>query len=94
VYRYLILLTLLLVTPAYAGHIASPPPTIEDRDTLIYLRKVHNALENFDIVTTEPNGNRRGRIGDVIIFNDSGTYRWRLNTDTGIDGGTTWVSIS
>lgn len=79
---------------AWASHTPSPPPSIKDRDTLLYLRKLHQSLHNIEITTTDPNGSRRGMNGDVIIFNDSGTYRWRVNVSTTPEGGTTWSSVT
>mgnify|MGYP001610157082 FL=1 len=70
------------------------PVGIKDKQTLLYLRKIRDVHNNVVITTTSPNGNRRGRSGDIVIFNDSETYRWRVNTDTDPSGGTTWASVT
>lgn len=70
------------------------PKLIEDKETYFYLKKIRNAIGKIEIVTTDPNGNRRGTFQDVLIYNDSGTYTLKVNTDTGVDGGTTWSSVS
>ena len=84
---------LLAGTLAWAA-ILPDPVGIKDKKTLLYLRKLRDIRNNVIITTTSPNGNRRGRTGDIVIFNDSGTYRWRVNTDTDPSGGTTWASVT
>ena len=85
---------LLSASLAWASHVPSPPPSIKDQHILRYLRKLQKSMHNIEIVTSDPNGSRRGMNGDVIIFNDSGTYRWRVNTSTTPEGGTTWSSVT
>ena len=83
---------LLACAMAEAGNIASPP-LVQDKQVYLYLKELYNNLNSFPVTTTNPNGTRRGRNGDTIWWNDSGTYRLRVNTDTG-QGGTTWVANS
>ena len=78
---------------SFAAVIPSPP-LIEDKKVYLYLRDLWNNLYSIPVVSSNPNGNRRGKIGDTIWWNDSGTYRLRVNTDTSPDGGTTWVANS
>lgn len=78
---------------AWAGQIPEPPP-IKDTQTLLYLRRIKDNWLNVSITTTNPNGSMTGRLGDIIVWNDSGTYRWRLNTSSTPGVGTTWSSIS
>ena len=77
---------------AWASLIPSPPLT-EDKEIRSYLNKIYNNLGRFTVVTSDPNGSRRGRKGDTVWWNDSGTYRIRVNVDDG-QGGTTWVANS
>lgn len=82
-----------------AGSVASaailPDPTgIKDKETLLYLRKLRDIHNKITITATDPNGNRRGRFEEVVIFNDSGTYRLRVNTNQDPNGGTTWASVT
>ena len=82
---------LLSTSLAWATH--PSPPLIEDKKIYLYLKKIHNELHKLEVTTTNPNGSRRGRLGETIWWNDGGTYRLRVNTDTG-QGGTTWVANS
>lgn len=41
---------------------------------------------NLPVVTSTPNGSRTGTQGDLITWNDSGTYRLMVSA-----GGTTWT---
>lgn len=78
---------------AWAGQIPDPPP-LQDKQALIYLRKLKDNWLNLEITSTDPNGSMTGRLGDIIIWNDSGTYRWRVNTSATPGVGTTWSSVS
>ena len=44
---------------------------------------------NLNIVTTNPDGNTIGKIGDIILFNNSGTFYLEINTDN----STTWRGV-
>ena len=77
---------------AWAGNIASPPLT-QDKEIYLYLKELYNNLGNLPVTTTNPNGSMRGRKGDTIWWNDSGTYRLRVNTSPG-QGGVDWVANS
>lgn len=93
--RYLIVLAgVLVLATTCSADILPDPSKVEDRETRFYLNKVKQAIGNIEITTSDPNGSRRGMFGDVVIFNDSGTYRWRVNTSTTPQGGTTWSSVT
>lgn len=85
---------LVLMAGIASSDILPSPAGIDDRSTLLYLRRIKEAFNNLEIITSEPNGTRQGRSGDIVIFNDSGTYRLRLNISTNPGGGTTWVSVT
>ena len=63
------------------------------------LTQLNNALEqlwditngryNLNIVTQNPDGNMNGNVGDMVLFNNSGTYYLTLNTT----GAKVWRSV-
>lgn len=91
----IIVILVILALACYSFADTLPDPSkVEDRETRFYLNKVKQAIGNIEITTSDPNGSRRGMFGDVVIFNDSGTYRWRVNVSTTPQGGTTWASVT
>ena len=91
-YKYVVgfIAGLILCGVSNAALIPTPRP-VEDKEVLLYLRRIQGVLGKIEVVTTDPNGNRLGIIGDVVIFNNSGTFSIETCTDSGPAGGTTWV---
>jgi len=87
---FIILMLLFSVVLAYAGNIPEPPTlSREDTELRIYLKTIKDNLNNLEILTSNPDGSRKAKAGDSVIFNNSGTYYLEFN----IDGGTTWKGI-
>jgi hypothetical protein len=78
---------------AYAGELNVPPPL---KDLSVsqqrFYRDIYNNWNNIEVTTTNPNGSRRGEYGDIVFYNNSGTYKLCVQTTSG--GGTTWVCSS
>jgi len=101
-YKILFILVILcagfLIKNAYATRIASPPIILEwDENTRIALNEYLNVLweitngrYTLDIVTTNPDGSATGEVGDMLLFNNSGTYYLEIN----VDGSTTWRGVA
>lgn len=49
-------------------------------ETLENLWDITNGRFNLDIVTVNPDGATKGNIGDMLLFNNSGTYYLAINT--------------
>ena len=82
---------LLSTLVAYAGIINSPPPLPDTEVTLQqYLFEIWQNMNRPEIITTNPNGSRSGKVGDLISFNDSGTYKLFINTT----GSTVWQQFT
>ncbi len=85
-----ILFLLLLLGVCFAGNIPQPPVDKElSVQTRQYLKDVSDNFNVLEITTTAPNGNIRGKKGQLILYNNSGTYSIWANTD----GKTTWQSL-
>ena len=66
------------------------PARLTDLKVENQIVQLNEALENLwnvidgryslNIVTTNPDGDRKGDIGDMVLFNDSGTYYLAVNT--------------
>ena len=58
-------------------------------ETLENLWDLSNGRFSLDIVTTNPDGNIKGNVGDILLFNNSGTYYLAIN----VTGLKVWRSI-
>lgn len=74
---------------AFAGDLPPPTPR-KDRPVPdeLYFRRIHKEHNNFTVTTTNPNGNIRGILGNVLVYNNAGSYKVCINTSSG--EGTTW----
>ena len=58
-------------------------------ETLEQLWDVTNGRYNLTTVTTNPDGAKSGKGGDMVLFNNSGTYYLAINTT----GAKIWRSV-
>ena len=74
---------------AFGGELPPPTPR-KDRPVSdeLYLRRIQQEWNNLAVATVNPNGNRRGRLGDMLLYNNAGSYKWCVNVSSG--EGTTW----
>ena len=84
-----ILLLALLVNNCWAGLIPEPPP-IKDFETRTYLKTLYNHHNNMEIVTSNPNGSRNGKRGDVLLY--VGATQSVLTVCVSSPDGTQWLS--
>ena len=83
---------------AYAFRLGTPPriTDINDKNAIAQLnlfledmQELSKGRYTLDIVTTNPDGTRNGDVGDIILFNNSGTYYLEVNTT----GSTVWRGV-
>lgn len=75
------------------NYIMPSPPKTEDRKALYnYLNILFNRWNILQLTTTEPNGNLDADIGQLIIYNNAGTYS--LAVETTSPHGTVWKGIA
>lgn len=75
---------------ALADKIPSPPPIKENSALYKYLFELYENFHRFEVVTTNPDGNRRGLLGDTIILQTGGTTYLEVNTNS----STQWRGIA
>lgn len=85
----IILILLLLTTTCFAGNLKSPPPQ-EDSSLYDFLLQIKNSDDNILISTTNPDGTTPGKVGDMILYNNSGTYYLEICVDS---TNKTWVGV-
>lgn len=92
--RKLLFITfLLLSSTCYAGNIAEPPvDTSLTTETRNYIQNLYNNINNLLVVTSNPNGSRVGKKGDLVVYNNSGSFS--LNVCTSAPTGTAWSIVS
>lgn len=66
---------------AYADKISSPPP-IQDPSVYHYLRQIYENFHRLEVVTTNPDGVRSGKKGDMLLLQTGGTNYIEINTDS------------
>ncbi len=74
---------------AKAGIITSPPPSDIPVQTQQYLFNIWQNMNRPEVVTSDPNGSRKGKKGDLVLFNNSGTFSLEVNTT----GSTVWQTL-
>ena len=85
--RILMGLLLGLSLPISAGQLTEPPPLKPELlDVYLYLKQVERNFNNPPVVTSNPDGSKRSRVGDTVLYNNGGSWKECNNTD----GATTW----
>ena len=88
-----IILILLVVSASWAGELVAPAPTRDvPHETQRYLRSIYDNFHKPPVTEDNPNGSRQGDKGELIIYDNSGTFKLCINVDDG--GGTTWRCTS
>lgn len=90
----IIIFILLLTVSVYAGssvtkNWAMPSPPVDDNtDQYDFLNFIYDHFNQAQIITVNPNGTTRGKAGNFIIYNNSGTHQ--VCFQTAQPSGTTW----
>ena len=74
---------------AWADVISAPPP-IKDANIYHYLRQIYENMHRLQVVTTNPDGTRNGKKGDMVLLQTGGTSYLEVNTDS----LTTWRGVA
>ncbi len=75
---------------AIADNIPSPPPLASQPPELQhYLRSIYENFHRLQVVTTNPDGSRRGKKGDMVLLQTGGNHYLEINTDS----STTWHGV-
>lgn len=82
----LVLAMLAVAFLANADNIPAPPP-LKDMPVELqhYLRSIYENLHRIPVTTTNPNGSREGKKGDMVLYDSTNNYLM-IN----IDSSTTW----
>jgi len=83
----LILVFLLIVVTAEAGHITAPPP-LKDLPVSLqhYLKQLYDNFNVLETVIVNPDGVRNGKMGEQLYLQTGGLHYHCINTD----GSTVW----
>jgi len=73
---------------ATADILPAPPP-LQDVNVYTYLRQIYENFHRLQVVTTNPDGNRRGKIGDMVLLQTGGNSYIEINTT----GSTVWRGV-
>ena len=83
---------MLLTSTVYAAELTQPPV---DRDLTIqtrqYFKDIADNFNNLEVVTTNPDGSRRGKYGDVLLLYIGGSYYAEFCVSS--PSGTVWLGV-
>ena len=66
-----LLFLFLLTSVCYAANIDEPPPT--ETGIYNYLKQVKKNIHTIPVTTTNPDGTRVGKVGDMVLYQIGGT---------------------
>ena len=73
-----------------ADNISAPPPLPNSEPSVAhYFRQIYENFHRLQVVTTNPDGVRNGKKGDMILLQTGGNSYLEINSDS----GTTWRGI-
>ena len=88
-----ILFILFIPVLAWGNTIEQPPVDGNlSVQTSQYLQTLYNNLNKVNITTTDPNGNIRGDLGELRIYNNTGNLTMKVCTSS--PTGTTWDNVT
>ncbi len=87
-----ILFSLLFIPSICLASNISQPPVLKDRQIREYLKNIADNFNNIEWVTTNPDGSRLGKRGDVVILETGGNYYVEFCVSS--PSGTTWRGIA
>ena len=79
---------LICVGVVFADNITSPPP-IKDPTISHYFKQIYDNFHRLQVVTTNPDGVRSGKKGDMVLLQTGGSSYLEINSDS----STTWLGI-
>jgi len=66
-----------------ADNIPSPPPLSNQPPELQhYLRSIYENFHRLPVTTTNPDGSRRGKKGDMLLLQTGGNHYLEINTNS------------
>jgi len=74
----------------FADKIPSPPPLKESPPALQdYLSEIYENFHRLEVVTTNPDGSRTGKKGDMLLLQTGGNSYLEINSDS----STAWLGV-
>jgi len=88
---FVIMMVFISIEVVKAGNITSPPALEKDQTALsLYLQEIHDNFNRVEFTTTNPDGSRNGKKGDLLILSSGTTFYLQANTDS----ATQWRGIA
>lgn len=71
------------------------PPILRDLPVQAqqYFKILYDNHNKFEVVTTDPNGSRRGNYGDMVIYKDIVGGTWFICVCISTPNGTVWKEV-
>lgn len=73
-----------IIYTAFADKISSPPPLQNEPSAeQHYFQEIYENFHRLEIVTTNPDGSRSGKKGDMLLLQTGGNSYLEINTNSG-----------
>ena len=85
------LIILILICLCISAYKLKEPPKLENRDTGEYLKLLYNKINTLEVLTSTPNGNVKGKYGDMVLLLSGGNFYLEICTSS--PNGTVWKGV-
>ena len=76
--------------PSLADKISAPPPLRDEPQAeQHYLKEIYDNFHKLEVVTTNPDGSRNGKKGEMLLLQTGGNSYLEINSD----GSNTWLGV-
>ena len=80
---YIYAIIFMITFYAWAENVKAPPPLkdepIAEQD---YLQQIYSNFNSLDVVTSDPDSNRNGKKGDMVIYSGATGIYLKINVDS------------
>lgn len=89
----ILILSILSIAATPNWTIPSPPKGNDARDNYNFNNVLSTHFNQLEVVTNNPNGNRQGQIGDMVIYQATGNiYKFEVQTKS--PNGNLWQGVN
>lgn len=85
----IVVILMLCCVTAWAGDIRRPNPT-DDTRIYDYLQHIDDNFNNLPVTTTDPDGTKPGKVGDMVLYNNSNIFSLQICTSA---SASTWIGF-
>jgi hypothetical protein len=89
-FKILLIGFILIAVQSFADRISAPPPLPEEPVAeQHYFKEIYDNFHRLEVTTTNPDGSRNGKKGDMLLSQTGGKHYLEINTNS----STTWHGV-